>query len=86
LSTAATIIVDVLPPGEAYGQRLNQFDFRLTKTFNIGGNRLQGMFDLYNMFNANPVLFEEYALDANYLSPTAILPARMMKFGVQWDF
>ena len=86
LSTAATIIVDVLPPGEAYGERLNQFDFRVTKTFNIGGNRLQGMFDLYNMFNANPVLFEEYALDANYLSPTAILPARMMKFGVQWDF
>ena len=38
-----------------YGDRLNQLDLRLSKTFSLRkGRKLQAMVDGYNMFNANP--------------------------------
>jgi hypothetical protein len=44
------------------------------------------MFDLYNLFNASPVLRESVAYGSNWLTPSAILGARLVKFGAQLDF
>ena len=72
---------------EVYGERFHQVDLRLTKIFTIGGDvRLRAMFDLYNLFNANAVTNEEYALGANYLRPVAIMPGRLAKFAFQFNF
>jgi hypothetical protein len=39
-----------------YGDRLNQVDLRLARFFRLNKSRLQAMVDVYNVFNASPVL------------------------------
>jgi hypothetical protein len=82
----ATVTVAVLEPNTQFEERVRQLDVRLTKTFRIGKARVQGMFDLYNLFNASPVLRESVAYGSNWLTPSAILGARLVKFGAQLDF
>jgi hypothetical protein len=44
------------------------------------------MFDIYNVFNANSVTFEEPGVGPNYLAPQVIMPGRLGKFAFQIDF
>jgi hypothetical protein len=45
----------VVEPGSMYGNRWNEVDLRITKTFRpVGSKQLQVMADLYNALNANP--------------------------------
>ena len=70
-----------------YGDRLNQLDGRLSKTFKFGSRgRAQVMFDLYNLLNVGPVLVLNTTYGAAWQTPTAILPGRLAKFGVRIDF
>ena len=81
--------VQVIEPGAEYGPRLYQTDFRLTKIFHWGPSRIQAMFDLYNLFNSNTVLFtnESFGADGmDWLKPASLLPGRLAKFGFQLDF
>ena len=48
--------VDLLLPGQLYGDRVNQVDVRFTKILQMGKARAQIGVDLYNMLNANPGL------------------------------
>lgn len=82
----STVLVDLIPPGTTYGERLYQLDARVTKTFRIGSRRLQGMFDVYNMLNANPVLTLNTRYGAAWQTPLSILNGRLFKFGAQFDF
>ena len=84
---AGRATIELVQPGTLFGDRLYQFDTRLSRVFRLGRTRLKGMVDLYNLFNANPVL----ALNTNYSAtgwqrPTYVLPGRLVKFGVQVDF
>jgi hypothetical protein len=42
--------------------------------------------DLFNAFNANPVLTQNFAFGSSWLQPTNILQARFLKLGLQVDF
>jgi hypothetical protein len=75
-----------MTPFSSFEDRLNQTDIRFTKTFQMGEARMRGQFDLYNVFNAASVLGVNPTYGANWLRPTAILPARVFKFGAQIDF
>jgi hypothetical protein len=89
LSSGATATINIVKPGEMYAARLNQVDLRFTKIFRFGGRQVQGMFDLYNALNDSAVLQlnTTYGTDgAGWLAPQTILPARLMKFGVQVNF
>jgi len=46
----------------------------------------QGMVDLYNLFNASPVLALNTRYGTSWQQPLAILMGRFVKFGVQVDF
>jgi hypothetical protein len=79
--------VNVNAPGSVYGERFRQFDLRFTKIFRgPGALRFRGMFDLYNLFNANAVAQEEPGFGATYLFPQVIMPGRLAKFAFQLDF
>ena len=83
----SSVELNLVEPGTLYGERFNQFDFRVTKIFNLGGTaRVRAMFDLYNLFNANAVTIEEPTFGPNWLAPTAIMPGRLAKFAFQFDF
>ena len=87
-SANATIDLIEAKPG-LFFDPLNQVDFRVSKTFVVKGTRIQGLFDAYNLLNANTVLTlnTSYGTDgANWLRPTAALPGRLVRFGVQIKF
>jgi hypothetical protein len=88
---SATVVVDVLPSQRQFEQSSSQTDVRFIKAFKMGGTRkVQGIFDIYNAFNARPVLgvTTRYsgATGGAWLRPTSTLVGRLLKFGVQFDF
>ena len=84
--TEDSIAVNVITPGTAYGDRLNQVDLRLAKIINMAGAaNLRASFDLYNVFNANAVSRERYTL-RNYLQPVGVQVGRMVKLSFQFNF
>jgi hypothetical protein len=83
-SAIATIALIV--PNTLFEDRFGQFDVRLAKTLRIGRARLQGQLDVYNLFNASSVLAESFAYGANWLRPSGVLSARLVKLGAQVDF
>ena len=81
-----TVLVDLIPKGTLYGSRINQVDLRWTKVFRLGNMRLQGMFDLYNAFNASPYLAVQNRYGSAWQNPTQTMIGRLAKFGAQIDF
>ncbi|PYR34270.1 MAG: hypothetical protein DMF90_17765 [Acidobacteria bacterium] len=78
--------VPILQPYTQFEDRLTQLDVRLTKIFRIGGRRLQGMFDVFNVLNANTVLGVNATYGTAWLRPTSVMAGRLFKFGGQYDF
>ena len=87
---AANVTVNLVAPGTLFGDRLNQTDLRIGKILRAGRVRNVVSLDLYNMFNANPVLAENTAYRnatiTGWRIPTSILPARFVKVSLQMDF
>ena len=90
LSAASSIRVNVVPPATLFGDRTTQIDLRFSKTFSqLNRARIRAMVDLYNALNASSVLGynDTYGTNgATWQRPTSIMPARLVKFGVQVDF
>jgi hypothetical protein len=81
--------VNVVTPGTLWGGRVQQLDLRLGRTFRTGRTSIKAMVDLYNALNTNVVTAfnTQYGTTGTaWLTPVAILPARLMKLGVQLDF
>jgi hypothetical protein len=82
----STVLLDLMPKGTLYGERMNQLDLRLSKVFRVGNARIQGMFDLYNALNASPFLSMQNRYGPAWQTPTQVLIGRLAKFGAQIDF
>jgi len=48
-----TTTVNMMAPGQLYGQRVTQVDMRFAKVFKFGGRRADVGIDLYNLFNTS---------------------------------
>jgi hypothetical protein len=85
---AGTASLQLIEPGTQFEKRLNQLDFRVSRFFKVGAgaSRIQGTIDVYNLLNASSILALNTRYGASWLRPTAILPARFVKFGVQLEF
>ncbi len=82
---AANVTANIVEPWSIVGERLNQVDLRIGKNLRFGGTRSTIHLDLFNLLNANTVLTENPAF-GTFRRPTAILPARFVKIGYQFDF
>ena len=82
---AATFPVNLVEPGQLYGERLNQLDLRFSKLLKIMKTRTQLNVDIYNTLNNDTVtaLNTAYAVWQRPLQ--AVFP-RFAKVGVQFDF
>jgi Carboxypeptidase regulatory-like domain len=83
--------VNLVLPGEVYGDRINVVDMRFAKVLRFGKTRTNIGMDLYNLFNANTPTTYETVYDpatngARWMQPTAVLLPRFMRFNVQVDF
>ena len=88
-----TETVNILLPGEIYGDRINNLDMRVAKIVRIKGTRANIGLDLYNLFNANtPTTYEaafaypDPTTVNRWMRPTAVLQPRFVRFNVQFDF
>jgi hypothetical protein len=86
----ATALVDMVPSGTMFEDRLQQVDLRFTRSFRLARARIRGNADFYNLFNAGDVLnmTTRYAgaTGGQWLRPIQILGGRMFKFSAQLDF
>lgn len=80
--------INLVAPGEAYGDRINQLDLRVAKIVRFGGTRTQFAVDVYNSFNSNSIesYNESFIVGGAWLRPTAVLPGRFAKVTAQFDF
>jgi hypothetical protein len=78
--------IPLIEPAVEYGERLLQIDYRIARNFRVNRTRLQARLDLFNVFNANPVLGQTNTYGTSWLRPTSILNGRLAKFGIQVDF
>ncbi len=86
---APTTAVNMLLPGQLYGDRVNQVDMRFAKVLRFGHTRTLVGLDLYNLFNANPGLTYNQAWGADggtWLRPLTILYPRFVRFNATIDF
>jgi hypothetical protein len=77
--------LNIVSPGELFGERRNQVDLRLAKIFLANQNRFTVGLDVANAFNTNPVLDENAAYDS-WRTPISILTARFVKLSVNYAF
>jgi hypothetical protein len=85
----ATTTINIVTPGTMWGDRLQQLDLRFGRTFRAGRTSFRAMFDLYNALNSNTITAYNNTYGTNgasWLQPVAIIPARLIKFGVQIDY
>jgi len=86
-----TETVNLLLPGQIYGERVNNLDMRFAKIVRVKGTKANVGVDLYNLTNANtPTTFESTYDPASggqrWMQPTALLQPRFVRFNVQFDF
>ena len=86
----ATVLVDMIPYGSEFEDRLQQVDLRFTRSFQLARARVRGNLDFYNLFNAGDVLNmttrHSGVNGGQWLRPIQILGGRMFKFSAQLDF
>ncbi|MEQ1898130.1 MAG: carboxypeptidase regulatory-like domain-containing protein [Vicinamibacterales bacterium] len=88
----ATTTINLISPNTVYGDRINQIDMRFTRVFKIRTASIRTMLDLYNLANRSTVVSWNNTYGAlagggaTWLTPLGILPARLIKLGVQLDF
>ncbi len=86
----ATKSVQLIEPGQVYGDMLFQTDLRLSKRVKLGRFRVRGDVNLYNVFNSNfaSTLNSNFSTSASnqFLRPTNVLQGRLFKIDAQVDF
>jgi hypothetical protein len=84
--TNTTITTKLLPVGQQFGERKNQVDLRLNKSFTVQKLRISPMIDFYNLFNANTILSENFTYGPIWRQPTDVLIGRVIQIGAQLSF
>jgi len=85
---APNVTVNLVAPGTMYGDRLNQFDLRVGKTFRYRGSRTLVALDTYNVLNSSAVLTYNTAFvpGGTWLQPLSILTPRFMRISAEFTF
>jgi hypothetical protein len=89
---ATTIAVNLAEPNSIFLDYKKQLDLRVAKNFRFGGKtRVQGFADIFNLLNAGTVLRVNETYGSNpatnaWMTPTAIMEARYVRFGLQMSF
>ncbi len=84
--TQVTQGVDLVSAGEVRLPSHQLLDMRIAKTFSLAGSRLQGIADLYNLFNDNAAISQVTAVGPSLGQTSEIIQGRLLRLGIQWTF
>ena len=82
----SNVTLNLLEPGQQYGDRVTQLDFRVGKVLRFGKTRATVGVDVYNVTNSSVALTYNGTYGATWLRPTTFMPARFAKFTGQFNF
>jgi hypothetical protein len=85
-SNASTITVNLVEPNTMFLDYRKQLDLRIAKTVRFDRYRIQGFMDVFNLLNAGTVTRVNETYGAAWLTPTALMDARYVRFGMQMSF
>jgi carboxypeptidase family protein len=81
--------VNLLVPGDLYGDYIRQVDLRAGKILRFGRTRTLVALDIYNLFNANSGLTYQQSFvgtGSTWYNPQTLLMPRFVRFNVTFDF
>jgi hypothetical protein len=85
--SVATKTINLVAPGQMYGESLQQFDWRLSKNFNFPrARRLNLNIDVYNVFNSSTTIRYNNTYGPQWQWAQLIVGGRLLKFSGQFDF
>jgi len=75
-------------PGQVWGDRVNELDFRFGKILHINRMRINAGIDIYNVLNSAAILTynQTFVPNGTWLAPTSVLTPRFVKLSAQIDF
>jgi hypothetical protein len=83
-------VINFLPGNVLFEDRYSQFDVRFAKGVQVKKTHVQGIVDLFNAFNARPVLATNTRYSGTtggaWTTPTSTLVGRLVKFSAQVNF
>ena len=82
----ANVPINLLNPGQMYGNRVTQLDFRVAKILRFGKTRANIGLDIYNVANSSTTLTYNATYGATWLRPQTFMPARFLKVTGQFNF
>jgi hypothetical protein len=84
--TATTYVVDLVAPGAAYYDRLNQLDLGIRKIFKIGRFQYSGQVDIFNATNSPYIKTQTTTYGPSLGQVTSTLQPITMRLGLQMKF
>ncbi len=88
-----TVPINLVAPGQVWGDRVNALDFRFAKVLRFGRTRNTIGVDFYNITNSAAILTYNQSFNPTattgsqaWQAPLSVLTPRFMKIGVQIDF
>jgi len=88
VGVGSTIPIDLIAPGEKWGDRVNEIDLRFAKILRFGGTRTHIGLDIFNVLNSDAILTynQTFAPGGAWLVPQSVLTPRFYKLSAQIDF
>jgi hypothetical protein len=83
-----TVAIDLVAPGEVWGDRVNEIDVRFAKVLRFGKTRTHVGVDIFNVLNSDAILTynQTFAVGGAWLAPQSVLTPRFVKLSAQIDF
>ena len=89
LNTTGALTVNLIAPGDKYGDRVRQLDLSAKKVIRLGNRRLTVGLDLYNLANNNVTLAFNQAFSptsTGWLTPTTYMNPRVYRLNAEFAF
>jgi carboxypeptidase family protein len=90
LTCSGTQVINFLPSNLLFEDRYTQFDIRFSKAVKVQRTQVQAIVDLFNAFNARPVLSVNTRYSGttggSWTQPQSTLVGRLVKFSAQVNF
>ncbi len=82
------LTINLVAPGEVWGDRVNEFDLRISKILRFGRTRTNVGIDIFNLLNSAAVLTynQTFVPGRSWLAPTSVLTPRFVKTSATIDF